>query len=674
MMTTLHSLPCRPDVAAMDEMVRALFAHARTGKVELAWTSPRVPHGLNGARMFDVADLTALVEHAARMNMATNRNVYVSAGLRRPEVVDDRRAGVSDVFAVTALKADCDAPGCIETAIQICEALGMEPSYAMFTGHEPHRRGSLWWVLDAPSEDLARARRIEQALQAKFGSDPAVCEPSRVMRLAGSVAWPLKQGRVLEMTGPLDTPVRAAPYTLDEIEETLRAAGAMPMPAPTATVLDFSKAPRSFDYDALVERAATEWHVSARELVSNLWSRGTPGDVIIDMLCGPLTQPGYTTAQTRVDLVTLVRGCAAKWEQPPLEKANEGWAPIADAETEEKRSEPAPPARNPFPLLAIEDLGAGPPPSWRIPGVIPETGFGVLYGASGTFKSFIALDLLLSVAHGIPWRGVPVDSAPVVYIAGEGTHGIGKRVVVWREHRATGAQCSGFWLAPVAANLLDRPMVALIVERLLDLPVKPRLIAVDTLARSFGSGNENDAKDMNAFVAACDYIASRLDAFVLAVHHAGKDTERGARGSSVLRAAADVEISVKRGLGEMSAIVRVTKQKDAEEGRPLSVRMVPAEAVHKATGEVIASLVPVTEEASEDADAPPRDPGRLGKIERAVLAVLDDGPATWATLKARIGVDKGSLNRAIRALRTKNFIAQRDDSYELIGGAENDEE
>ncbi|MGL5097478.1 MAG: AAA family ATPase, partial [Planctomycetia bacterium] len=206
---------------------------------------------------------------------------------------------------------------------------------------------------------------------------------------------------------------------------------------------------------------------------------------------------------------------------------------------------------------------------------------------------------------------------------------------------------------------------------LLTLPVKPRLIAVDTLARSFGSGNENDAKDMNAFVAACDHIASRLDAFVLVVHHAGKDTERGARGSSVLRAAADVEISVKRGLGDMSAIVRVTKQKDAEEGRPISVRLVHAECVHAATGEVITSLVPVVSEASDEADDTPRDPGRLGKNERAILEILDEGPARYGTLKARLGLsdnEKRGLTKALKSLVEKGLaVKNEDDLYELQG-------
>lgn len=664
-MSVLHELPCTPDPQTMHDMVRTLFARAAgQGRIELAWTSPREPHGITGARMFAAHEIDAFVEHAVRINSSVNRNVFVSAGLRREDIPVDRRAGVSDVIAVTALKIDCDTPGCLETALQISEAMGIEPSWAMFTGKHPHVRGSLWWTLDAPSPDLSRATAIERALQAKFGSDPAVCEPSRVMRLAGSVAWPQKQGRILEMTGALDVVTRAAPYTLQELEDALRAAGAMPKPPHTAIILDFSTAAPTLDLDALIDSAAVpgKWHVSARDAVAHLAGRGTPPDVILDVLASRLQQPGYSYVQTRRELQVMLSGAMAKGMLRP---AKEEASPAAP---------PAPAARNLFPLLAINDLGAAPPPAWRVPGVIPETGFGVLYGASGTFKSFIALDLLLSVSHGLPWRGAPVQPAPCVYIAGEGTHGIGNRVLVWREHRANGAQCSGFWLAPVAANLLDRTMVALIVERLQALPDKPRLIAVDTLARSFGGGNENDAKDMNAFVAACDHIARSFDAFVFAVHHAGKDTDRGARGSSVLRAAADVEISVTRGMGDMSALVRVTKQKDAEEGRPISVRLVRAESVHPGTGEVLASLVPVVSEASEDDDESPRDPGRLGKHERAILVILDEGEASWGTLKARLGIDKGTLNRAIRGLRAKNMIAMEADLYVLQGGASKHEE
>jgi hypothetical protein len=74
--------------------------------------------------------------------------------------------------------------------------------------------------------------------------------------------------------------------------------------------------------------------------------------------------------------------------------------------------------------------------------------------------------------------------------------------------------------------------------------MKPVLIVVDTLARSMGDGDENTAKDAAMFVRNCDLIREATGAHVMVIHHTGKDEERGARGSSALRAAVDTEILV----------------------------------------------------------------------------------------------------------------------------------
>ena len=56
-------------------------------------------------------------------------------------------------------------------------------------------------------------------------------------------------------------------------------------------------------------------------------------------------------------------------------------------------------------------------------------------------------------------------------------------------------------------------------------------------------------------------------AHVLLVHHTGKDTERGARGHSSLRAAVDTEIEISRSGNE--SVVKTKKQRDLEgDGRP----------------------------------------------------------------------------------------------------------
>lgn len=67
---------------------------------------------------------------------------------------------------------------------------------------------------------------------------------------------------------------------------------------------------------------------------------------------------------------------------------------------------------------------------------------------------------------------------------------------------------------------------------------KPQLIVVDTLARNFGEGDENNTADMNAFVAAMDDLRSRYPgSTVLVVHHTGHAEKGRSRGSMAFKGA-----------------------------------------------------------------------------------------------------------------------------------------
>lgn len=99
----------------------------------------------------------------------------------------------------------------------------------------------------------------------------------------------------------------------------------------------------------------------------------------------------------------------------------------------------------------------------------------------------------------------------------------------------------------------------------------PALIVIDTLARSMGGGDENSGPDMARLVSHLGIIQAMTAATVLAVHHTGKDPERGARGHSLLRAAVDTEIELTCKDGVARAHTR--KQRDLEGGRAVTFKL-----------------------------------------------------------------------------------------------------
>lgn len=233
------------------------------------------------------------------------------------------------------------------------------------------------------------------------------------------------------------------------------------------------------------------------------------------------------------------------------------------------------PARGPgsaplFPIMEVDEIELGEEPVWLIHGLLPATGFGIVFGLPKSLKSFLLADALFHVAMGETWAGRAVMTGAVVYVTGEGQEGFRRRLVALRRHHGVEGSRVPFLLIPVAPDLGhasgdDQRLVQTIRDRLARLGNPPlRAVAVDTLARSMKGADENTAKDMSLFVDNCERIGTALGCIVIGVHHAGKDLARGSRGSNALDGAVDVMWSVEKGEGESTATIH--HMKDGESG------------------------------------------------------------------------------------------------------------
>ncbi len=71
-------------------------------------------------------------------------------------------------------------------------------------------------------------------------------------------------------------------------------------------------------------------------------------------------------------------------------------------------------------------------------------------------------------------------------------------------------------------------------------------MAVDTLSQSMMQGGENSASDIAKFMAGATLIVNEMVSAVIPVHHSGKDSSKGMRGSSAAFASTDTVIRVER--------------------------------------------------------------------------------------------------------------------------------
>ena len=186
-------------LAQLDAMFGDLPADLRDGLIELASTDPEDGR-LNRGRLFRPDDLKKMAQVAARLNAVPGQSLYVGAALRKPKTSKFRRASDPDFYALTCAYADFDGPGDLERAEALCREKGVEPSFKVYTGRHPHARAQFWFRLQEPQRDPEACRKLNRAIANTLGGDGSVINVGRVMRLGGSIAWPRKKGRIIELT------------------------------------------------------------------------------------------------------------------------------------------------------------------------------------------------------------------------------------------------------------------------------------------------------------------------------------------------------------------------------------------------------------------------------------------------------------------------------------------
>jgi hypothetical protein len=240
---------------------------------------------------------------------------------------------------------------------------------------------------------------------------------------------------------------------------------------------------------------------------------------------------------------------------------------IADpAEPDWMREEsPETPKAVAFEFVAVGDLEYR-APEFLIDGLIETDSLGLFFGDPGRGKSFLAVDLGLSVASGTAFHGREVKQGPVFYIAGEGHNGLARRFQAWSRKRGVPLAGVPLFKSTRAAQFLDGESAKAVAEAVHQLAAQhgaPAMIQIDTLARNFGPGDENSTSEMGQFIAAMDDLKAQFPGCVIVIiHHSGHADKQRARGAMALKGALDFEYRVEKS----DAAIRVsnTKMKDAE--------------------------------------------------------------------------------------------------------------
>ena len=225
-----------------------------------------------------------------------------------------------------------------------------------------------------------------------------------------------------------------------------------------------------------------------------------------------------------------------------------------------------------FDVYDVHYLRNMPPVEWLVDGLLTKHGFSVLYGPPGAGKSFLAIDIALSVAYGKAWHDCATQQGAVLYIAGEGVGGLGKRIKAWQAHHKLTADVP-FYVLPTAVRFREPEDVERLLRTIDSLDTKFSAVFVDTVARALLGGDENSATDMGMFVDACETVKRHAGCAVIGIHHSGKDATRLMRGSTALTGAVDASIKISK--LEETVTLTTEKQKDAEPMPDVAFTMTP---------------------------------------------------------------------------------------------------
>ena len=309
-----------------------------------------------------------------------------------------------------------------------------------------------------------------------------------------------------------------------------------------------------------------------------------------------------------------------------------------------------------FPFVPASQFSSTTGLPWIIKGVLPKAGLAVLYGASGSGKSFVVLDMGMSIARGLDWRGRRTKAGRVAYIAAEGADGFRKRLAAYALKQQASLEGVPFFVLGASPNLREKDDVRDLVLGI-DAAGGADVVIVDTFAQTTPGANENAGEDVGQALAHCKRIHEQTGALVILVHHSGKDATKGARGWSGLRAAADAEIEVVRE-GDQR-MLQLTKNKDGEDGLQWGFALEVVELGHDEDMDPITSCVVVQAEIPVGRESGFRPAGKnqsalyevLREFAQAQSAGIEVSAVLDAAVQKRLaerGDDKGDPKGNVR--------------------------
>ncbi len=313
-------------------------------------------------------------------------------------------------------------------------------------------------------------------------------------------------------------------------------------------------------------------------------------------------------------------------------------------------------SHDPLPVVRVDQIPREENATrWLVEQLWGDSSVGVIGGAPKCAKTWLGLDLALSVATGTACLGryaVPRPGPVLIYLAEDALAVVRERVEGMARHR-------GLELAGVQIHVITAPALRLDRQphrnRLLETAqrLQPRLLLLDPLVRLHGV-DENNAGEVAELLAYFRLLQRQLDLSVILVHHARKNAAGGAaagqglRGSSDLHAFGDSNLYLRR---VRERLVLSSEHRAAPAAPPVTLELV--------AGDAATTHLEVVAEAPGDGQ---------GNLQEQVLACLVPGKElTRARLRDLLSVQNQRLGEALQTLERAGKIRRSAAGWRRVG-------
>jgi len=310
-------------------------------------------------------------------------------------------------------------------------------------------------------------------------------------------------------------------------------------------------------------------------------------------------------------------------------------------------------ASEPLPVLAASAVPAEEGrPRWLVEDLWTDEAVGIVGGSPKTGKTWLALDLAVSVASGTPALGrFPVPTAGTVLLYGA------EDAPAQLRHRLAGiALARGLSLDQIDLRLIVVPSLRLDTDRdrerlrLTLAEHRPRLLVLDPLVRLHRL-DENSAGEISVLLGELRAIQREHHLAIVLVHHLRKNAAprgqdgQSLRGSGDLHAWGDSNLYLRR---RDRQLLLTVEHRSAPAPAPRTLELANEPAPHL---RVI--------------DEPPQVP--VADLTRKVIELLDaaDAPLDRETLRDRLRVRNAAIGEVLVRLRAAGRVERCDGGFRL---------